>query len=81
MHKLKVWPEFYEQVINGNKPFEVRKDDRGFKVGDWVTLNEYDAKRARYTGRGITLTISYILSGGHFGIEKGYCVLGLRGDV
>lgn len=40
-HFLKTLPEFFQAVIDGRKPFELREDDRGFKVGDRVILEEY----------------------------------------
>jgi len=41
IHELKTWPEYFEQVRNGNKPFEVRKNDRYFSEGDEVLLKEF----------------------------------------
>lgn len=41
LHHLKTLPEYFQAVIDGRKPFEVRKDDRGFKPGDKVILEEY----------------------------------------
>ena len=32
----------------------------------------------RYTGREITKEVSYILEGGQYGLEEGYCILGLK---
>ena len=48
-HRLKILPEFYQAVIDGRKPFEIRKNDRNFKSNDDVILNEY--KDGEYTGR------------------------------
>jgi hypothetical protein len=83
-HALKTLPEFFDAVESGAKTFEVRKDDRGFAVGDLLILERWSPERgyidengmARYAVRRIT----YKLDGGQFGIEKGWCVLGL-GDA
>jgi hypothetical protein len=66
-------------VLSGEKPFEVRRDDRGFQRGDLVRLLEYriDGILAGYTGREITKRITFILTGGQFGIEPGFVVMGL----
>ena len=43
-HELKIWPEFYERVRDGEKTFEVRTNDRNFQCGDFVVLKEWDPK-------------------------------------
>lgn len=85
IHELKTWPLYFREVKAGNKTFEVRKNDRGFKVGDQVLLKEYSPEnyfehgdKAEYTGQILHREISYILPGGDFGIEKGFVVLGLK---
>jgi hypothetical protein len=30
-HELKMWPEFFKHVWSGDKTFELRVDDRGFR--------------------------------------------------
>lgn len=75
--QLKTWPEFFEAVASGNKTFEVRRDDRYFRVGDVLVLREYEPTIKRYTGREIRRTVTYKLRGGRFGIDPDFCVLGL----
>lgn len=75
LHELKILPKYYEKVINGEKRFEIRKDDRNFKVGDLIRLNEFDNE---YTGRDCIFEIIYKLDGGNYGLEKGYCVLSIK---
>ena len=77
-HTLDTWPVFFEAVISGLKTFEVRKDDRGFKVGDCLTLIEYDPHTEKRSGRMQTFRISYKMGGGAFGLENGYCALGIE---
>jgi uncharacterized protein DUF3850 len=76
-HKLRVYPEFFAALESGAKPFEVRKDDRNFKVGDRLQLDEWDHATQRYTCASLYRQITYRLDGGQFGIEPGYCVLGI----
>ncbi|MCX7610250.1 MAG: DUF3850 domain-containing protein [Ignavibacterium sp.] len=38
VHKLKIYPEFFKEVCSGKKTFEIRKNDRGFQVGDILLL-------------------------------------------
>lgn len=76
-HELKCLSEYFFAVDSGEKPFEVRRDDRGFQRGDKLVLKEVSGPTRRYTGNEIERKISYILTGGQFGIEAGYVVLGL----
>ena len=73
VHALKIYPEYYEAVKSGKKPFEVRKNDGDFKIGDILALNEFDpleGEKGQYTGRTIFQKISYILA------DEAYCKTG-----
>jgi hypothetical protein len=43
IHDLKCWPEPFAAILSGEKRHEIRRDDRGFKVGDVLRLREYRA--------------------------------------
>ena len=75
-HELKIWPECFVAVQAGNKPFDVRENDRHFQVGDELILREFDPDAGQYTGRTIARWVSYVLQGGPFGIHPDWCVLG-----
>lgn len=82
-HDLKTWTEYFESVWSGEKKFEVRKNDRDFKVGDFLNLMEYfpllskkDDKEV-FSSRSIHCKVDYILEGGSFGIEEGFCVMSI----
>jgi hypothetical protein len=77
MHELKCWPEYFAAVLSGEKTFDVRKNDRGFVVGDVLHLREWSVD-AGYTGRETIRRVSYVLSGGTCGVMDGYVVLGLH---
>lgn len=76
-HELKCWPEFFEEVFMDRKTFELRKNDRDFKVADFVHLKEYDPKTDSYTGRQLARRIKYILHGPAFGLAEGYCIMSI----
>lgn len=82
-HILKTWPPYFADLLEGRKHFEARRDDRDFRVGDYLDLIEYDMNDGaemglHTTGRSVMKRISYKLDGGQFGIEAGHCVLGLE---
>lgn len=79
-HELKVWPPFFDAVFTGAKPFEVRRHDRPFEVGDWLRLREWDPMTATYSGRQLDRRVTCVLVAGGCpagAIEAGYVVLGL----
>ena len=59
IHELKTWPRYFREIINGKKTFEIRKDDRGFEVGDILELQEF-SPASGYTGRAIRKQVTYI---------------------
>lgn len=75
IHELKILPEYFEAVADGTKRFELRKDDRGFTVGDEIILKEWNG--TEYTGRSVKKQISYILKN-YAGLAEGYAVLSLK---
>ena len=80
IHELKIWPEFYAAIKGGNKTYEIRRDDRGFMVGDKLKLHEFDPSKKppfQYTDRILIRFVIYKTPGGKFGLDPDYCVLGL----
>lgn len=77
IHALKTEPQFFEAVIDGSKTFEIRKNDRDFRVGDCLALNELDDTREGYTGRSALLEITYILNDERF-CKPEYVIIGFK---
>lgn len=75
MHELKIYPKYFEAIIDGKKTFEIRKNDRGFQVGDRVVLKEWD--NIVYSGREIHAEIKYILDDKFIGLADGYVAFSL----
>lgn len=76
VHELKTHPCFFVDLVTNSKPFEIRKDDRGFKVGHKLRLREWDPNTEDYTGREVGRVIIYITA---FKQEPGWVVMGIRG--
>lgn len=70
-HELKTWPEFFEAVRDGRKPFEYRFNDRDYQVGDGLHLREWaplidddrpeDANFGTYTGRDLARIVTFVM--------------------
>lgn len=73
-HALKCWPEFYTEVIAGRKNFEIRRNDRGFKVGDTLWLREWSPRSETYSNRSCRMEVTYLTT---YEQQPGMVVLGL----
>lgn len=82
VHDLKTDTGMFEDALRGIKGFELRKNDRNFRIGDVLVLHETtytgyemtNGKPLEYTGRTMSRTIIYILSG--YGMKSGFVILG-----
>jgi hypothetical protein len=64
---------------DGKKPYEVRKFDRNFAVGDILRLFEYYPPPAEnFTGRYMRVYVKYITAPGSFGLPDNIGVLSLQ---
>lgn len=75
IHELKINPDFFKAIISGEKTFEIRKNDRPFKKGDLLALNEWDWNT--YTGNSCLVYIDYILTDTEY-VKSGYAILGIK---
>lgn len=73
-HDLKCWVGFFEAVLDGRKPFEIRKNDRRYRVGDILHLREWDPIKMTYTDRSCARMVSYVTD---WEQQNGYVVMGL----
>lgn len=76
--KIKCWPEFFEPIAKNEKRGEFRLDDRDYRVGDTLIIQEWSPNNLRYTGRQVKRLVTHKVSGGYFGIPKGYCMLSIK---
>lgn len=77
VHYIKCEKDFFNDVVEGYKSFEIRKNDRDYQAGDDIVLREYDKEAAELTGRELRVSIIYFLDD-YPGIEQGYCILGIE---
>jgi len=79
VHELKILPDYFHPVVLGTKTFEIRKNDRDYKVGDELILKEWDGEK--YTGRQVRRYVSYVLYNFRLGLEDGYCIMSLKNSM
>lgn len=80
MHEIKLLGVKYcDAVYQGAKPFEVRKNDRDYRVGDFVTFvsMNHRGKRIKHPIDCETYIITFVLNT-FPALEKGYCVFGIK---
>ena len=73
VHQIRLGAQFFGDVLEGRKKFELRKNDRGYKVGDILEMMEF--KDGRNTGRIVRVNVVYMLED-FTGLEEGYCIMG-----
>lgn len=78
VHQLKVHPQFWPSIKDGSKPFEVRRNDRHFRVGDACVLQEWSPEHGYMQSGEEVRIITYMLRNEDFplGVPVGYVVLG-----
>ncbi len=75
VHELKIAPNYFEKVVSKEKSFEVRYNDRNFKVGDILKLMEY--VDGSYTSQSIYVKVTYILREFE-GLQPNFVVLSIE---
>lgn len=78
IHELKTWPEPFQAVLDGWKTHEIRVDDRGYMAGDLLRLREYLPSGDHYTGRDVTVEVTYKTPGASWGLPADLCVMSIR---
>jgi len=67
VHELKTVQPGFDDILEGRKHFEWRRNDRSFEAGDLLVLREFEPGHdgdGLYTGRAIAASVDYILYGG-----------------
>lgn len=75
LHRIRLAKMSFEDVASGKKPFELRKNDEGFKQGDILEMAEYT--NGEETGRIIKAEVTYMLQE-YAGLAEGYCIMAIK---
>lgn len=83
-HKVKSWSPFFQAIKSGIKTHDLRDmKDRDYKVGDTITLMDYDPFKGVFTGDECDVKITYITSNvtpcafSSSVLDEGYCILSI----
>ncbi|MEI6597019.1 MAG: DUF3850 domain-containing protein [bacterium] len=57
----KIWSQYFEKVISGEKKFELRLADWECNAGDILVLREWNPETKEYTGRQIQKEVGYVI--------------------
>lgn len=81
IHRIKLSEDFAEAVLNGDKSFEIRKNDRGYQKGDIVVFQVVERDNptfevAKHPLNGRPFEITYVISG--WGLRDGFVAFGIR---
>lgn len=78
-HVLKLLWSFENDILDGKKSFEIRKNDRGFQRGDFIRFQVIDNREnptCNYPIEDKVYIITYVMNG--YGLQDGYVVLGIQ---
>lgn len=75
VHVVKCHPEPFENLWNGLKTHELRKNDRDYAIGDQLDIREWHPDEKIYTRRSLVARVMYITHGGVFGLSEDLCIM------
>lgn len=78
VHNLKILNDFADAVVMGEKPFEIRENDRGYQKGDYIKFRAIDNNGTPnpHCINDKLYLITFVMNG--WGIKTGYVVLGIK---
>jgi Domain of unknown function (DUF3850) len=77
-HNIKTIHEYFQAKVNGDKPWEMRWNDRDYKKGDILIHHEIDDELVP-TGRTFNEQVIYITEGPLYGLIKGWVIMSTFG--
>jgi len=84
-YRVKSWNHFFEAIKRGDKTHDLRDlKDRDYKIGDVLTLRDYDPFTGTYSGDEVNVEITYITSAttpcafSSAALASGYAILSIK---
>lgn len=77
IHELKIKKRYADEIANGNKMFEIRKNDRDYQKGDLIQFVVIDMGGLHELDKTM-FQVTYVLSDFPEGLVRGYVILGIK---
>lgn len=74
-HEIKIDKNYFRAVIEGDKNFEIRYNDRGYQKGDRVLMREVAGISSFYTDEWVEAEITYVTG---FEQKENWVVFGFK---
>jgi hypothetical protein len=84
VHHVKSWPQYFGPIKNGQRTHDLRRNDRGFQVGDAMVLEEFDPQAQKYTGETCEVEITSMTSMSQpcavssEALDPAFCILSIK---
>jgi hypothetical protein len=83
-HEVKSWPSFFGAIAAGERTHELRRNDRNYRVGDYLLLREFDPGFSAYVGPELLVQVTSMTSAdlpcavSDEGLNAEFCILSVR---
>ena len=79
LHVLKIEEGYLMDILYEGKTFELRKNDRGYEVGDLIHFIDTNGDEFKGFHGNLVYRITYILKDvPQFGLDNDYCILAIK---
>jgi len=84
VHHVKSWPQYFRAITTGQRTHDLRRNDRDYKVGDTMILEEFNPTTQAYTGHKCEVEITSITSMSQpcavssEALDPAFCILSIR---
>jgi ASC-1-like (ASCH) protein len=81
-HNLKIIQPYFDKLKDGTKKWELRFNDRDYRIGDTLILQEYDPSTKTYSGESLSALVVDIFHGvgdgkSSYGLIEEYCLMSI----
>ena len=78
LHILKIESVYYNEINFGIKTFELRKNDRDYKVFDLIHFVDTNGQDFKENCNNVYQIIYILKDVEKYGLDKDYCILGIN---